>query len=89
VQAHGKWLFTGIENVKGRFLLDIASVHEIEYPFRKCNRALYIHAWPGVALVLGIWKKKTKTTDEHLIEALKGRIIDLQKQNLFSKSEEI
>jgi hypothetical protein len=72
---HGERLFAGIENVKGRFLFDVASVHEIEHPFRSCNHALYIHFWPRKALVLGWWKKRHNETD-NLLLAVQGRNLD-------------
>jgi len=75
---HGRYLFAGIENVKGYFLLDIAPVHEIEHPFRSCNHALYIHHWPKKAIVLGWWKKRYDET-ENLMRAVKGREYDLEK----------
>lgn len=78
MQAHGKRLFIGIESVSGLFIYDIASVHEIEHPFRKCDKALYLHLWPGKAVVLGKWKDKIKPLEDHLIEALRGRIIGYQ-----------
>ena len=76
-QMHGKFLFTGIENVKGFFLLDIAPVHEIEHPFRSCNHAWYIHAWPGKAIVIGWWKKRY-SEEQNLLRAVQGRNLDVQ-----------
>jgi hypothetical protein len=81
MKAHGKKLFTGVESIKGFFLFDIAPVHEIEHPFRKCSHALYLHAWPGKAVVLGIWRKNTKTLEEHLLEALRGRVMENVQEN--------
>jgi hypothetical protein len=66
-------LFYGFENVRGRFVYDVASVHEIEYPFRKCDKALYIHILPGKALVLGKWKEGEEL-EQHLLEAMRGRV---------------
>lgn len=74
-KMHGKFLFTGIERVKGIFLFDIAYVHEIEEPFRRCDHALYVHIWPGKALVTGFWKKRRSTVDQHLIKAMGGRAL--------------
>jgi hypothetical protein len=72
---HGKRLFTGLENVKGRFLFDVAPVHEIEHPFRSCNHAVYVHFWPRKALVLGWWKKRHSET-ENLMRAVGGRNVE-------------
>lgn len=74
MNTHGKKLFTGIEHVKGFFLFDVAPVHEIEHPFRSCNHALYIHCWPGKAVVLGWWKKRHNET-ENLMKAVGGRVV--------------
>lgn len=75
---HGKKLFTGIIFVKGFFLFDIASVHEIEYPFRYCDHALYIRIWKTRALVLGWWKQSSDI-DEHLMRSIGGRILYAEK----------
>lgn len=74
-QMHGRKLFTGVENVKGFFLIDIAPVHEIEHPFRSCNHACYLHVWPGKAVVIGWWKKR-HSEDSNLMLALQGRKLD-------------
>lgn len=65
-------LFTGAENVKGRFIYDVSYVYEHEYPYRKCDRALFLHVLPRKALVLGWWKD-SGNTEEHLLKALGGR----------------
>src|SRR5579859_237214 len=72
-QMHGRYFFTGMENVKGYFAFDIAPVHEIEHPFRVCKHAVYIHVWPGKALVLGWWRKG-KELEQHLLDAMGGRV---------------
>lgn len=71
----GSW-FAGFENVKGDFLYDIASVHEVEHPYRVCDKALFLHVLPRKALVLGVWKEG-KDFDDHMLEALGGRIVTI------------
>lgn len=88
MQAHGKKFFIGVESVRGFFVYDIASVHEIEHPFRKCNRALYLHLWPRKAIVIGIWKNSKKTLEDHLVEALRGRIIGYQRTEIEQEIQE-
>jgi hypothetical protein len=80
MQAHGKYLFTGIENVKGYFVFDIAPIYEIEYPWRICNFALYVHIWPRKALVFGWWKNKKTSVDQHLLDAMRGRVHEAKKE---------
>lgn len=72
--------FIGVENVKGNFIFDIASVHEVEYPYRKCEHALFIHIWPHKALVLGKYSAHSGHVTAHLLEALGGKIIDFHKE---------
>jgi hypothetical protein len=81
-QMYGKKLFTGVENVRGFFALDIAPVYEIEYPWRICEHALYFHIWPGKALVAGIWNKNRIPLEKHLLAAMRGRIHDKKKEGL-------
>lgn len=93
MKAHGKKLFTGIEQVRGFFLFDISSVHEIEHPFRKCRYAVFLHFWPGKALVLGVWGQRKASLEAHLIEALDGRKISVehfqQARRFNSRHEEV
>lgn len=70
---NSRW-FAGKQSVKGLFLFDLASVHEIDYPYRKCKRALFIHIFPRWSIYFGRWNIGTTNIDEHLLEALKGRI---------------
>jgi len=71
----GRQIFWGFENVKGKFVYEIQSVHEIEYPFRVCDKALYLHVLPSKALVVGIWKAGNSDTELHLLQALRGRLV--------------
>ena len=73
-QMHGKRLFTGIINVKGLFLFDVAPTYENEYPFRACEHSWVIHIWPGKALVVGCWRKKYDETS-NLMKSVGGRVV--------------
>lgn len=88
MQAHGNKIFCGIESVRGFFLFDVAPVHEIEHPFRKCHKALYVHMWPGKAVVLGVWQHSKNKLEDHLIEALRGRIIGYQRNKTEQEIQE-
>lgn len=80
-QMHGKYLFIGLENVRGLFLVDVASVYETEHPYRSCNHAWFIHVWPGKAVVVGLWRKKYGEM-ENLFRAVKGgRDLDVQEKD--------
>jgi hypothetical protein len=68
--------FVGVENVQGRFLYDFAPVHETEYPYRVCEKALFLHVLPSKALVIGTWKAGDKDIIKHLLSALRGRVIE-------------
>jgi hypothetical protein len=78
-KMHGRWLFTGIEYVKGRFLFDIAPVYEIEHPFRICYHALFIRIWPNMAAVIGWWRKSIGE-DKTLLLSLRGKILALEEE---------
>ena len=80
-QMHGKKLFTGIENVKGFFIFDIAPVYEIEHPFRICKHALFTRIWKNKALVLGWWTRSSGM-EKTLLLSLRGRIINAEKEEL-------
>jgi len=69
-------VFVGVEDVRGKFLFDIAPVHETEYPYRVCEKALFIHCYPGKAVVIGVWKAGDKDIMKHLLKALRGRVIE-------------
>jgi len=79
LKAHGKWLFCGLENVKGRFLIDMAPIYEIEYPFRFCEKAAFIRVSPARALVLGCWRQ-SMNLDSHLLAALGGRVVHFHEE---------
>lgn len=72
--------FVGVEDVSGRFLYDFAPVHETEYPYRVCEKALFLHVLPRKALVIGVWKAGDKDIMKHLLEALHGRTLDVLPQ---------
>jgi len=70
--------FVGVESVDGNFLYDVNTVHETEYPYRVCDKAVFLHCLPKKAVVLGVWKAGDNDVMKHLLEAMKGRIVDVQ-----------
>jgi hypothetical protein len=83
---HGRKLFTGIIYVRGFFIVDVAPVHEIEHPFRKCRFALYVRIWYNLAVVIGIWDKGHPDIQKHLISALGGRVVDTEEKATLFRS---
>lgn len=74
--------FWGIENVKGKFIRDVSTVHEGSHPYRYCPNANFIHVTPSKALVLGWWKTRDVPAHVHLMEAIKGRELEIQAQDI-------
>lgn len=80
-QMHGKHFFTGITHVKAAPRIHLAPVTEIEHPYRKCPKAIYLrlvrcpYCKAGPALVIGYWFRNTKSVDEHIMEAIEGHEI--------------
>lgn len=77
-QMHGERLFTGLENVKGRFFIDIAPIFEIEHPYRKCRHALFVRVWRTKAVILGWWRQGDEVSN--LLMAVRGSKINVEEE---------
>lgn len=66
-------IFCGMTNANIPKVTGIDKVYLNEYPYHKCEHALFFHVWYRKALVIGIWKPRKVSVNEHLLEALKGR----------------
>lgn len=77
-QMHGRKLFTGIENVKGFFVLDMAPIFEIEHPYRKCKHALFVRIWKTKAIILGWWRQGDEVSN--LLMAVRGSKINVEEE---------
>ncbi len=77
-KIHGKRLFTGTENVKGRFFIDVAPVFEIEHPYRQCRHALFVRVWITKALIFGWWRQGDEVSN--LLMAVRGSKINVRKE---------
>ena len=66
-------IFWGITNANVPKYFGTDPVYLNEYPYHKCERALFIHIWPRKAIAMGVWKPRIVSINEHLMEALQGR----------------
>lgn len=69
--------FWGVDKAYAVPLWFNTTVHENDPPYR-VSRATGIHFFPGKALLFGRWGRPSGNMTEHLMQALRGRIVTFE-----------